>query len=120
MLDTGPGKRGVGDMTCKGYAEGLGERLLDLHRRVQPKRRLAPQTVQRFRRRQQSAIWKQRKRGRRRYTELRRPGVDVELAAQTARSMHGPWLLANSLGFAQALPNAYFVALDLPRLHVRT
>ena len=135
----------------------------------QPKRRLAPQTVQRFRRRVRgltrrtrgvshermvedlarywrgwlsyfgkcetpsvlaslekwarrrlrSVMWKQWKRGRRRYAELRRRGVDVELAAQTAGSAHGPWRLANSPALNQALPNAYFAALGLPRLHVR-
>ncbi len=135
----------------------------------QPKRRLAPQTVQRFRRRVRkltrrtrgvshermvedlarywrgwlgyfgkcetpfvlaklerwtrrrlrSAIWKQWKRGRRRYAELRRLGVGVELAAHTAGSAHGPWHMANSPALHRALPNAYFAALGLPRLHVR-
>ena len=71
------------------------------------------------RRRLRSAIWKQWKRGRRRYAELRRRGVDVELAAQAAGSVHGPWRLANSPALAQALPNAYFAKLGLPSLHVR-
>ena len=105
-----------------------------------PKRRLAPKTVQRFRRRVReltrrtrgvshalmvteldrywrgwlgyfgrcetpsmlasleqwtrqrlrAAIWKQWRRGRRRYAELRRRGVGVQLAARTAGSAHGP------------------------------
>ena len=134
-----------------------------------PKRRLAPQTVQRFRRRVReltrrtrgvshermvedvarywrgwlgyfgrcetpstlasleqwtrrrlrSAIWKQWRRGRRRYAELRRRGVGVQLAARTAGSAHGPWRLANSPALSFALPNAYFAALGLPRLQVR-
>lgn len=71
------------------------------------------------RRRLRSAIWKQWRRGRRRYAELRRRGVDVELAAQAAGSAHGPWRLANSPALALALPNAYFAALGLPRLQVR-
>ena len=66
-----------------------------------------------------SAIWKQWKRGRRRYTELRRRGVDVELAAQAAGSAHGPWRLANSPALAIDLPNAYFAVLGLPSLQVR-
>lgn len=134
-----------------------------------PKRRLAPQTVQRFRRRVReltrrtrgvshermvqdlarylrgwlgyfgrcetpstlasleqwtrrrlrSAIWKQWKRGRRRYAELRRRDVGVQLAARTAGSAHGPWRLANSPALSFALPNAYFTELGLPSLRVR-
>ena len=72
------------------------------------------------RRRLRSAIWKQWKRGRRRYAELRRRGVNVQLAAKAAGSAHGPWRLANSPALALALPNAYFTALGLPSLHVRT
>ena len=71
------------------------------------------------RRRLRSAIWKQWKRGRRRYAELRRRGVDVELTVNTVRSAHGPWRLANSPALARAFPNAYFAKLGLPRLHVR-
>ena len=71
------------------------------------------------RRRLRSAIWKQWKRGTRRFAELCRRGVDVELAAKTAGSAHGPWHLANSLALTVALPNAYFAELGLPSLHVR-
>lgn len=71
------------------------------------------------RRRLRSAIWKQWKQGRRRYAELRRRGVGVELAAQAAGSAHGPWRLANSPALTKALPNAYFAKLGLPRLQVQ-
>jgi RNA-directed DNA polymerase len=68
------------------------------------------------RRRLRSVIWKQWKRGRVRFAELRKRGVGKDLAAQTAGSAHGPWRLANSPALAIALPNAYFDLLGLPRL----
>jgi len=71
------------------------------------------------RRRLRSAIWKQWRRGRARFAELRQRGVGKELAARTAGSAHGPWRLANSPGLTIALPNVYFASLGLPRLTVR-
>src|SRR5437867_3543195 len=68
------------------------------------------------RRRLRSAIWKQWKRGKVRFAELRKRGVGKDLAAQTAGSPHGPWRLANSPALAIAFPNAYFASLGLPRL----
>ena len=68
------------------------------------------------RRRLRSAYWRQWKRGRVRFTELRQRGVGKDLAAQTAGSPHGPWRLANSPALSIALPNAYFDSLGLPRL----
>ena len=70
------------------------------------------------RRRLRSVIWKQGKRGSVRFTELRRRGVNIPLAAKTAGSAHGPWHLANSKALAMALPNAYFDSLGVPRLTV--
>ena len=67
-----------------------------------------------LRRRLRSVVWKQWKRGRTRFRELRKRGVGKDLAAQTAGSPHGPWRLANSPALAIALPNAYFVQLGLP------
>jgi RNA-directed DNA polymerase len=72
-----------------------------------------------LRRRLRSAIWKQWKRGKVRFAELRKRGVGKELAAKTAGSAHGPWWLANSPALAIALPNAYFDSLGIPRLTVR-
>jgi len=69
-----------------------------------------------IRRRLRSAIWKQWKRGKVRFTELRKRGVGKDLAAQTAGSAHGPWRLANSPALSIALPNAYFGSLGIPRL----
>jgi RNA-directed DNA polymerase len=68
------------------------------------------------RHRLRAMAWKQWKRGRRRFAELRKRGVGKDLAAQTAGSAHGPWRLANSPALNIALPNAYFSALGLPRL----
>jgi RNA-directed DNA polymerase len=70
------------------------------------------------RRRLRSATWKQWKRGRVRFAQLRKRGVGKDLAAQTAGSAHGPWRLACSPALAIALPNAYFASLGIPRLTV--
>jgi RNA-directed DNA polymerase len=72
-----------------------------------------------LRRRLRAVLWKQWKRGRRRFAELRKRGIGAELAAKTAGSAHGPWRLAISQALATALPNAYFASLGLPRLVVR-
>ena len=58
-----------------------------------------------IRRRLRSIVWKQWKRGRTRYAELRRRGVDRDLAAQTAGSAHDPWRISNSPALNMALPN---------------
>ncbi len=69
-----------------------------------------------IRRRLRCVAWKQWKRGRKRYAELRRQGVRKELAAQTAGSTHGPWRISRSPALSYALPNAFCDALGLPRL----
>lgn len=69
-----------------------------------------------LRRRLRSAIWKQWKRGRTRFAELRRRGIGRDLAAQTAGSPHGPWRIADSPALHYAFPNSYFDSLGLPRL----
>src|SRR5580698_3886413 len=69
-----------------------------------------------IRRRLRSMIWKQWKRVKQRYAQLRQVGVGKDLAAQTAGSPHGPWRLANSPALSIALPLAYFDSVGLPRL----
>jgi len=69
-----------------------------------------------LRRRLRSAIWKQWKRGKVRFAELRKRGVSQDLAAQTAGSAHGPWRISNSPALNIALPNAYFASLGLTPL----
>jgi RNA-directed DNA polymerase len=66
-----------------------------------------------IRRRLRAIAWKQWKRGRARFAELRCRGVGRDLAAQTAGSPHGPWRLANSPALAIALPNCLFGSLGL-------
>ena len=73
-----------------------------------------------LRRRLRSVVWKQWKRGRTRFKELRKRGVSKDLAAQTAGSAHGPWRIANSPALSIALPNAYFDSLGLPAMVVRS
>jgi RNA-directed DNA polymerase len=83
-----------------------------------------PSVLQRLeawlRRRLRSVVWKQWKRGRTRYRELRKRGVSLDLASSTAGSPHGPWRIANSPALAIALSNAYFAQLGLPPLVVRS
>jgi len=73
-----------------------------------------------LRRRLRSVVWKQWKRGRTRFRELRKRGVSQALAAKTAGSPHGPWRLANSPALNIAVPNAYFAELGLPPMVVRS
>ena len=70
------------------------------------------------RRRLRAVTWTQWKRGRTRYTELRRRGVGRDLAAQTAGSPHGPWRLSNSPALNIALSNASLISLGLPSLAI--
>src|SRR5438876_7563777 len=83
-----------------------------------------PSVLQRLeawlRRRLRSVVWKQWKRGRTRFRELRKRGVGKDLAAQTAGSPHGPWRIANSPALTIALPNAYLAPLGLPPMVVRS
>jgi RNA-directed DNA polymerase len=66
-----------------------------------------------IRRRLRAIAWKQWRRGRTRYRELRRCGVGRDLAAQTAGSPHGPWRLAASPALNIALQTAFFRSLGL-------
>ena len=72
-----------------------------------------------MRRRLRCVVWKQWKRGRTRFAELRKRGVRKDLAARSAGSAHGPYRLSNSPALAIALPNDYFLSLGLPKLEVR-
>jgi RNA-directed DNA polymerase len=69
-----------------------------------------------IRRRLRSVLWKQWKRGRIRFKELRDRGVAKDLAAQTAGSSHGPWRISKSPALNYALPNVFFTKLGLPTL----
>ena len=69
-----------------------------------------------IRRRLRCVTWKQWKRGRVRFAELRARGVIKDLAAQTAGSPHGSWRISSSPALSFAFPNAYFKTLGLPSL----
>lgn len=69
-----------------------------------------------IRRRLRCVVWKQWKRGPKRYAALRAYGVKRDLAAQTAGSAHGPWRISRSPALSLALPVAYFTSLGLPTL----
>jgi RNA-directed DNA polymerase len=68
------------------------------------------------RRRLRAIVWKQWKRGRTRFAELRHRGVGKDLAAQSAGSPHGPWRLSNSPALAIAVPTAFLATLGLATL----
>jgi len=68
------------------------------------------------RRRLRAIAWKQWKRGRTRFAQLTKLGVDAALAAPTAGSPHGPWRISNSPALVLAFPNASFASLGLPSL----
>jgi hypothetical protein len=67
-------------------------------------------------RRLRLGFWRQWRRGRMRYAELRQRGVNHDLAARTAGSAHGPWRLSRSPALSFALPNTYFTLVGLPTL----
>jgi RNA-directed DNA polymerase len=69
-----------------------------------------------IRRKLRCVMWKQWKRGRTRYKELCKRGVNEVLAAKTAGNPHGPWRLSHSPGVCIAFPNAYFDGIGLFRL----
>jgi RNA-directed DNA polymerase len=71
-----------------------------------------------IRRRLRCVVWKQWKRGRTRYPEMRKRGVGHVTAAVMAGSAHGPWRASRSRAMGTALPVEYFRGLGLPELAV--
>ena len=59
-------------------------------------------------------LWQQW--GRAGYRELRKRGLNRNLARNAAKSMHGPWRLIRSPDLAFALKAPYFSRLRLPQL----
>jgi group II intron reverse transcriptase/maturase len=70
-----------------------------------------------IRRKLRCYLWKQW--GSRGYRQLRKLGIEVRLAWNTAKSAHGPWRLSNSPALTQGLPRKYFTRMGLPELAVR-
>jgi RNA-directed DNA polymerase len=71
-----------------------------------------------LRRRLRMVVWRQWKTGRNRYAQLRRLGVPHLRAAVAAGASSGVWRMARHAAVQQALSNAYFDSLGLPRLEV--
>lgn len=67
-------------------------------------------------RRLRAFVWKQWRRGKTKFAELRKRNVSRDLAAQTAGSCHGPWRLSKSPALHYALPTAFFTSLGIPQL----
>ncbi|MFO1041564.1 MAG: group II intron reverse transcriptase/maturase [Planctomycetaceae bacterium] len=67
-------------------------------------------------RRLRAFIWKQWRRGRNKFAELRKRNVSRDLAAQTAGSCHGPWRLSKSPALHIAFPTDFLMSLGIPRL----
>jgi len=69
-----------------------------------------------LRRRLRCYIWKQWRRGKVRFEELRRRGIDIDFAATTAWSALGTWRLCHTKAVHRALSKAFFDSLSLPKL----
>ena len=69
-----------------------------------------------IRRRLRMYIWRQWKNGRTRYAQLRRLGVSHFHAGIAAGTGSGFWRMARHVTVQQALPNAFFDSIGLPRL----
>src|SRR4051795_10002186 len=69
-------------------------------------------------RRLRSYLWRQWQNGHNRFKELRRRGVPKFNAAVAAGSPTGFWRMSGHPAVQQALRNAYFDSLGLPRLYV--
>jgi len=69
-----------------------------------------------IRRRLRRTAWKHWKKPKKRCAELRKRGIPAALATRTAGSSRGPWRIARSPALHQALPDACFSLLGLPRL----
>ncbi len=70
----------------------------------------------RIRRRLRMVIWRQWGNGPTRFANLRRLGVSHTQAAIAAGSPTGFWAMSRHVAVQQAMPNAYFDSLGLPRL----
>jgi len=73
-----------------------------------------------LRHRLRAVLWKQWKNVRTRFRQLRKRGVNKDLAAKTASSSHGPWRIAQTLALQVAVTNAYLASLGLPSMIVRS
>ncbi len=66
-----------------------------------------------MRRKIRCAYWRQWKTGKNRFKQLRKLGVEYDLANQTSGT--NPWRISNSPGLCIALNNAYLRSLGIPK-----
>lgn len=71
-----------------------------------------------IRRRLRSLIWRQWKTWKRRSEQLRRLGLDEEMACKVAGTRRGPWYTANTHPLKATLTDAYFTRFGLIELRV--
>lgn len=69
-----------------------------------------------IRRRLRCVYWRRWKRGKKRFAELRKRGINKDLSARTAGSVHGPWRISRSPALSFVFPNAHFNTLGLALL----
>ena len=67
-------------------------------------------------RRLRAFLWRQWRRGKTKFAELRKRNVSRNLAAQTAGSCHGPWRISKSPALHIAFPTDYFLSIGIPLL----
>jgi len=73
-----------------------------------------------IRRRLRCLIWKQWKRGKRRFAELIKRGIPTHLAAMGASSEHGPWRMSRAQAMQMAFGSNFFNRAGLVHLLVPT
>ena len=71
-----------------------------------------------IRRKVRCLAWKQWKTGKKRFKELRKRGVSVKLAAESAATRRGPWRTSSHPGLQKALSNKHLLSLGLVSLEV--
>lgn len=70
-----------------------------------------------LRRRLRNLIWHRWKTSQKRFKELRKRGVNADLAKRTACSRKGSWKISHCKAVQVALPNKYFVKLGIPCIY---
>jgi RNA-directed DNA polymerase len=80
---------------------------------IQSRNRLARLEVW-IHRRLRGLIWKQRKRARKRITELLARGIPKAFAVPVGTSRKGPWRMSQVKWVVFAVPRRYFESLGLP------
>jgi len=73
-----------------------------------------------LRRKLRAIFWKQWKTGVNRYKQLRKLGINYDLAKQTAGSNKGRWRISLSPALCIGLPNSYFEKRGIPKFICRT